>query len=67
MTDMKRIFEIEYPDDYGPLWMNTDNLLICLTATCPNTRFTVRDLTGDQCDPSPSSAGPVVALSGHTA
>lgn len=39
---MKRIFEIEYPDDHGPMWMNRDNLLICLT-----TEFTVTDVTGD--------------------
>ena len=44
---MKRRFEIEWPDDCGPLWMNTSNLLLCLTAVCTNTRFSVRDVTGD--------------------
>lgn len=27
---MKRMFKIEYPDDCGPMWMNVDNLMICL-------------------------------------
>ena len=55
---MKRVFEIEW-DKGGPLWMNTSNLLICLTAYCQNTRFTVRDVTGDgQANPEPESAGP---------
>lgn len=27
---MKRIFSIEYKNDLGPMWMNKDNLLICL-------------------------------------
>jgi hypothetical protein len=42
---MIRTFEIEWPNDCGPLWMNADNLLICLKATCPNTEFTVLDIT----------------------
>lgn len=55
----KRTFEIEWDDDLGPLWMNTDNLLICLTQTCPNTTFTVLDVTpGDLCIRRPSTAGP---------
>jgi hypothetical protein len=53
---MKRVFEIEWPDDNGPLWMNRDNLLLCLTANCRGTEFTVRDVTGDgNCDPTPRS------------
>jgi len=56
---MKRIFEIEWPDDLGLLWMNRDNLLICLTEVCPRTRFTVRDVTDDDvADPRPNSQGP---------
>lgn len=56
---MKRIFEIEYPDDCGPLWMNTSNLLLCLTQTCRNTVFTVRDVTGDgQANEAPETSGP---------
>ena len=51
---MKRVFEIEWPDDNGPLWMNRDNLLLCLTSYCRNSEFTVRDVTGDgNCDPTP--------------
>ena len=44
---MKRIFEIEFPDNHGPVWMNRDNLLHCLTNTCRDTTFVVRDITGD--------------------
>jgi hypothetical protein len=44
---MKRIFEIEWPDDSGALWMNKSNLLTCLTAYCRNTTFSARDVTGD--------------------
>lgn len=54
---MKRKFEIEWPDDCGPMWMNTSNLLLCLTNYCRNTRFTVRDVTGDG-NPYAESAGP---------
>ncbi len=56
---MKRIFEIEYSENLGTLWMNRDNLLLCLTAYCPNIEFTVRDLTGDNVDPKPATAGPI--------
>lgn len=44
---IRRTFEIEFPEENGPLWMNTDNLLICLTQNYPNTAFSVRDVTGD--------------------
>ncbi len=27
---MKRIFEIEFPNDLGKSWMNVDNLIACL-------------------------------------
>lgn len=27
---MQKTFKIEWPDEYGPEWMNTDNLMICL-------------------------------------
>lgn len=59
---MKRTFEIEFQDDHGPLWMNTDNLLICLLNTCRNTVFTVRDVTGDGCCDVPRTAGPATSL-----
>lgn len=42
----KRIFEIEFPDDCGPFWMNKDNLLLCLKAYCKNVQFHVKDVTG---------------------
>jgi hypothetical protein len=44
---MKRTFTIEFPEDLGPMWMNKDNLLICLQNTCPNTKFEVEDVTKD--------------------
>ena len=54
-----RKFSIEWPDDLGPLWMNTSNLLSCLTGKCPNTRFNVADITGDgEADPQPQTGGP---------
>ncbi len=54
---MKRTFEVEWPDDLGPLWLNKSNLLMCLTSFCRGTRFTVKDVTGDdQADPSPETA-----------
>lgn len=43
----RRTFTIEWPDEHGPLWMNTSNLLRCLLAVCPGTVFAVRDVTGD--------------------
>jgi len=56
---MKRIFEIEFDDKCGPLWLNKSNLLTCLTNTCINTKFTVRDLTRDGCDESAETLGPI--------
>ena len=44
---MKKSFEIEWPDATGPLWMNRDNVLLCLTAYCRGVEFTVRDIMGD--------------------
>ncbi len=55
----KRTFEIEWDGDTGPLWMNTSNLLACLAAYCPNTKFTVRDVTGDgQGNEEPETSAP---------
>ncbi len=31
---MKRVFEIEFPDELGEMWMNRDNLMICINAYC---------------------------------
>lgn len=56
---MKRIFEIEFPDENGPMWMNQDNLLICLLSYCKNTKFSVRDITGDIDRPA-STGGPII-------
>jgi len=42
---MKRTFEIEWDDDLGPMWMNADNLMACLVAHCPNTKFGTTDVT----------------------
>lgn len=30
----QKTFRIEWPDDYGPEWMNADNLMLCLNAYC---------------------------------
>jgi hypothetical protein len=51
---MKRTFTIEFSDDLGPLWMNRDNLVACLTTTThcgPEVRLTVADITDDEHDP----------------
>ena len=55
----KRTFEIEWPDDYGTMWMNVDNLLVCLTEKCRNTTFKVTDITGDGEPALPEILGPV--------
>jgi hypothetical protein len=55
----ERTFVIEWDED-DPAWMNTGNLLICLTETCPNTKWTVTDVTGDRLmNDQPMSQGPV--------
>lgn len=56
---MKRTFIVEFPDDHGDLWLNKDNLLTCLHNTCPNTMFTVWDITGDGCNREPATSTPV--------
>ena len=33
---MKRIFEIEFPNELGEMWMNQDNLMLCINAYCEN-------------------------------
>lgn len=45
---MKRIFEIEWSDKLGPMWMNQDSLLSCLNGEqhCGSGLITtVRDVT----------------------
>ena len=55
----KRVFEVEWDDDNGPLWMNTSNLLLCLTEYCRNSVFTVQDVTGDgQASDEAETSGP---------
>lgn len=31
---MERHFTIRYPDDYGKMWMNKDNLMLCINNYC---------------------------------
>ena len=47
---MKRVFEIKWPDNCGPMWMNKDNLRSCLVseAHVTNVGVTIRDLTDDE-------------------
>ncbi|TET94000.1 MAG: hypothetical protein E3J28_03315 [Desulfobacteraceae bacterium] len=44
---MKRIFELEFDDDLGPLWMNKDNLASCLFSEThiSNVKIGIRDIT----------------------
>ncbi len=45
---MKRVFEIEFPDELGEMWMNQDNLMLCINAYCENRDSKIRatDVTG---------------------
>ena len=45
---MKRIFEIEFPNELGEMWMNQDNLMLCINAYCENKdgRIKATDVTG---------------------
>lgn len=38
---MNATFEVEWPDDLGPHWLNADNLLLTLVMYRPNVRFSV--------------------------
>ena len=51
----KRTYEIEVPDELGPMWMNQDNLMACLVAYCPNTPFVVQDVTDSASRAQPPS------------
>lgn len=44
---MKRVFVIEFPDHLGPLWMNEDNLMLCINACCANKngKIKAKDIT----------------------
>ena len=48
---MQRTFEIQFEDDLGPMWMNVDNLLICLNTTThcgEDAIIRVRDVTEER-------------------
>lgn len=49
---MERVFEVkvEWPDDYGPMWMNVDNLRRCVE-TKDHIGFDVRIKVTDVTDP----------------
>lgn len=50
MKTTKRTFEIEWPEDSGPMWMNQDNLLSCLITKvrCKESLIvSVRDVTAN--------------------
>lgn len=42
---MQGTFQITWPDELGPHWMNKDNLLLCLNAYCKNVKFGVKDVS----------------------
>ena len=44
---MKRIFSVEWCDDYGEMWMNIDNLESCLFSEThiKNVQVVVEDIT----------------------
>ena len=46
----KRIFSIEWDDELGPMWMNRDNLLICLNNYCHDIDFIIEDITIQNAD-----------------
>jgi hypothetical protein len=59
---MKGIFEIEWPDDYGPGWMNQWNLETCLRTKefiGPKVEISVKDITAVEAPPPnpPGSLG----------
>ncbi len=39
---MKRVFEIEFPDELGEMWMNQDNLMLCINSYCENKDGSIR-------------------------
>ena len=46
---MKRVFEIEFPDELGEMWMNQDNLMLCINAYCENNdgKIKATDITSE--------------------
>jgi len=56
----KKIFNIEWPDDYGMGWMNIDNLGSCLTTKQhigPNIDIVIKDVTEPPPKPKPVQGG----------
>lgn len=51
---MLRVFEIEFDDSLGPMWMNEDNLASCLFSEThiSNVKVHIRDIT-DRKDETP--------------
>lgn len=44
---MERHFTIRYPNDYGKMWFNKDNLMLCINSYCDNKdkHITASDIT----------------------
>lgn len=42
---MIRYFEVEWEDELGPMWMNVDNLILCINAYCEGEPCKARDVT----------------------
>jgi hypothetical protein len=40
---------MEFPDKLGPLWMNEDNLMLCINAYCKNKggKIKAKDITNE--------------------
>lgn len=49
---MKRVFEIEFPDELGDSWMNKNSLMLYITTEdhCSTITMSIRDVTNDGCD-----------------
>ena len=61
MPKIAVIIEYDAPDD--PLWLNPDNVSLCLHAYCPNTKFSVSWASGG----NPWAAPNTVEQNGHIA
>jgi len=42
---MKRVFEIEYPDNHGSEWLNEDNMQLIFNDYCKGAGVVARDIT----------------------
>ena len=64
---MKKIFEIEWPDEYGDKWLDHNNVLSLLTSNTSVSEkhsLSVRDVTGDTKELNPVARRTYV-LGGH--